>query len=116
MNKRYAALKLDPRERKAINAFSRRLRKVLGKQVVSVLLFGSKARGDFHKDSDTDIFILLRSKKNNADDKIAQVTAEILDDYDIVLSPVSYDRREREMNLAMHSFFFEAVMKEGIPI
>jgi predicted nucleotidyltransferase len=116
MTKKYSKIKLKPKERQAINAFSRRLKKLLGKQLVSILLFGSKARGDFHKHSDTDIFILVKNKKNNVNDKIAQVTADILDEYGILLSPVSYDLHEAEMNIRMHSFFFEEVQKEGIPI
>jgi predicted nucleotidyltransferase len=116
MMKRYSDIKLPTTERKAISAFSRRLKKLLGKQLVSVLLFGSKARGDYHKDSDTDIFILIKNKKNNANDKIAEATASVLDDYGILLSPVSYDLHEAELNIKMHSFFFEAVQKEGVPI
>ncbi len=49
-------------------------------------------------------------------DKIARVTADILDDYRILLSPVSYDLHEAEMNIKWHSFFFEEVQREGIPI
>lgn len=116
MRKKYSDIKLPTLERKAINAFSRRLKKMLGKQLVSILLFGSKARGNVHEDSDTDIFILVKNKKNNVNDKIAQVTADVLDDYGILLSPVSYDLHEAEMNIKMHSFFFEDVEREGIPI
>lgn len=116
MKKKYSETKLKPLERKAINAFSRRLKKLLGKQLVSLLLFGSKARGDARKDSDIDIFILVKDKKNDVNDKIAQATADILDDYGILLSPVSYDLREAEMNIKLHSFFFEEVQREGIPI
>ncbi len=116
MKKKFANVKLATSERKAINTFSRRLKKSLGKQLVSIVLFGSKARGDFDKESDTDIFILIKNKKNNANDKIAEVTAGVLDDFGILLSPVSYDLQEAEMNVKMHSFFFEAVEREGIPI
>ncbi len=114
--KKFSELKLLKNERAAILAFSRRLKKLLGKQRVSLLLFGSKARGDARKDSDIDIFILVKDKKNDVNDKIAQVTAEILDDYGILLSPVSYDLHEAEMNVKLHSFFFEEVQREGIPI
>lgn len=114
--KKYSEIRLKSQERKAINAFSRRLKKALGRQLVSVLLFGSKARGNVRKGSDIDIFILVKNKKNNVNDKIAQVTADVLDDYNILLSPVSYDMYEAQKNLKMGSFFFEAVEKEGIPI
>lgn len=84
--------------------------------MISVLLFGSKARGDFKEESDTDIFVLLKNKRNKVNDNIAEITAGVLDDYGILHSPVSYDVEEAEMNVRMHSFFFDAVEREGIPI
>jgi predicted nucleotidyltransferase len=114
--KRLGHIKLRDKERTAIIAFSRRLKKTLGKQLVSVLLFGSKARGDADKGSDIDVFILIKNKKNKVDDRIAEVTASVLNDYDVLISPVSYDLHEQQVNVRMHSFFFEAVEKEGIPI
>ncbi|MEK9136446.1 MAG: nucleotidyltransferase domain-containing protein [Bacteroidota bacterium] len=114
--KKYADIKLKPEERKALNAFSRRLKKALGRQLVSILLFGSKARGDFSEDSDIDVYILARRRSESTEAKISQVTADILDDYDILISPVSYDLYEEQKNLSMHSFFFEAVKREGIPL
>jgi predicted nucleotidyltransferase len=114
--RRLSQIKLDPRERKAINAFSRRLKKALGKQLVSVLLFGSKVRGDSHVESDIDVYVLVRRNSINVIDRIATVTADILNRYDILISPVSYDLHEERKNLELGSFFFEAVKKEGIPI
>ena len=114
--KKFSQIKLDSKERQAIRVFSRRLKKALGKQLVSVLLFGSKAKGESSRESDIDVFILIRRKSISAEDKIAFVTASILNDYDILISPVSYDLHEQEVNVRMHSFFFENVEKEGVPI
>ncbi|MDI6766052.1 MAG: nucleotidyltransferase domain-containing protein [Bacteroidota bacterium] len=114
--KRLSQLKLKPQEYKAINIFSKRLKKALGKQLISVQLFGSKARGDFHKDSDIDIYIVVREKSMKVRDKIFNIDTAIWDEYDVFLSPVVYSEYEERKNLEMHSFFFEAVQKEGIPI
>jgi predicted nucleotidyltransferase len=108
--------KLTPKERKAINAFSRRLKKALGKQLVSVLLFGSKARGESHKESDIDIFVLVRTKSSRVNEIVARISSDVWEHHDIVLSPVVYSMYEQEKNLSMHSFFFEAVQAEGIPL
>ena len=114
--KRLRDVKLAPVERKALHAFSRQLKESLGKRLVSLYLFGSKARGDFQKDSDLDVYILVRKKSGIVARKISKVTADVLDDYDVLVSPVSYDLREEEVNVRMRSFFFEAVRKEGIAI
>ena len=71
-------IKLKPNERKAINAFSRRLKKVLGKQLVSVLLFGSKARGDSRRESDIDVFVLVKTKSSRVNELVARITSDVL--------------------------------------
>lgn len=114
--KRISDIRLKPIERKAIKTFARRLRRSLGEQLVSVLLFGSKARGDYHKDSDIDIFVLLKRKTPREYEIISQTTVDIEEELGVVLSPVVYSVYEQERNLAMHSFFFEAVQSEGIPV
>lgn len=114
--KQFSRVKLKPDERKAIHAFSRRLRKSLGKQVLSVLLFGSKARGSSRRDSDIDIYILVKNNTMRVHDRVGSITANILDEYDILISPVVYDQHEERRNLELRSFFFEAVKAEGIPL
>lgn len=109
-------IKLKPNERKAINAFSRRLKKALGKQLVSVKLFGSKARGDSGRDSDIDLFVLIRNQTVSTLSKVAKVTSDVWWDYDVLLSPVMYDLEEQEKNIQMGSFFFRAVENEGVEI
>lgn len=109
-------IKLKPIERKAINAFSRRLKKALGRQLVSMKLFGSKARGDSKWNSDVHIFILIRKQTVTALSKVAKVASDIWWDYDVLLSTVTYDLEEQEKNTAMGSFFFEAIKNEGIRI
>ena len=114
--KKFSQLKLSASERKAIKEFSRRLKKSLGKKLVRILLFGSKVRGDFHEESDIDIYVIVREKTLSVLEKVAEMSADVWDEFDISLSPVVYSLFEEEKNLGMHSFFFEAVQKEGIPL
>ena len=44
---------------KIIQEFIDRVNKLLGKRVKKIILYGSYARGDFNKDSDIDIMILV---------------------------------------------------------
>lgn len=113
---RLSKSKLSPLERKAITAFSRRLKKLLGNQLLSIKLFGSKVRGDDHKDSDIDIYVLIRRQSITSLSKVARVTSAIWWDFDVLLSTVTFDLEEQAKNLAMHSFFFEAVEREGVRI
>ncbi len=109
-------IKLQPKEQKAIKSFSSNIKKLLGNQLISIQLFGSKARGDFNGGSDIDIFILIRKQTLSSIKKIAKVTSDTWWKYDILLSPVMYDIEEYRKNLGMHSFFFESIQNEGISL
>ncbi len=52
--------RLTPDERVGLATFVARLRQRYGDDLLRVRLFGSKARGDFHEESDFDLLIVLR--------------------------------------------------------
>ncbi len=112
--KKLSQININTKERKAISLFAQRLKKSLGNQLVSVQLFGSKVRGDSKKDSDIDIYIIVKEKSSKIHDKISEIDADILDQFGVLLSPVVYSVYEEKKNLEMHSFFFESVRREGI--
>ena len=51
---------LDAEVQDSLALFIERLREAEGDNLLSVVLFGSMARGDYDAESDTDVFILLR--------------------------------------------------------
>jgi predicted nucleotidyltransferase len=103
-------------EKKVIKSFAEKLRKDIGDEIVKIVLFGSKVRGDFDRESDIDIFVLVKEKTQDLRDKIGDITADYIYDYDIPLSPVLYDIDEYNQNTKLGSFFFENVEKEGVSI
>jgi predicted nucleotidyltransferase len=105
---------LNQLEKNTIHSFVEELKRRLGNEVVNIVLFGSKIRGDFNEESDIDIFILVRKKTPEIRDKIGDLTADYIFDYNIPLSPVVYDLFEYQKNKELGSFFFENVEKEGI--
>ncbi len=50
---------LDGVTKRTLRDFVERLKKAEGDNLAQVALFGSRARGDFDEDSDTDVFVLL---------------------------------------------------------
>jgi len=107
---------LSRAERRVVRSFAEELRNRLGDEIVKIILFGSRIRGDFGKESDIDIFILLREKTPDIRDKVGDLTADYIFDHDIPLSPVLYDLYEYQQNKELGSFFFENVEKEGISL
>jgi predicted nucleotidyltransferase len=102
-------------ERKAIKSFVKELKDKLGNEIIAIRIFGSKVRGDFEKDSDIDIFILVK-RKGDIRDEISDIAAEYFFTYNVPLAPVVYSLLEYEKNRELGSFFFEQVEKEGVAL
>jgi predicted nucleotidyltransferase len=107
---------LNKTEREVIGSFVKELRGKLGDEILSIHLFGSKARGDFLEDSDIDIFVLVREKTPDVRGKLAEITTDYDIEYGLPLSIVLYDLFEYGKNKELGSFFFESVEREGIAL
>ena len=62
-------------KREIIMSFARKVRRILGKNLKQVILYGSYARGDYTEDSDIDIMVLTTL----TDKEIEQIETEIYD-------------------------------------
>ncbi len=103
-------------EKEIVESFAEDLRNTLGNEIIKIVLFGSRTRGNFREESDIDIFILVREKTSDIIDKVGDLTADYVFNGDIPLSPVFYDLFEYQKNKELGSFFFEKVEKEGISL
>lgn len=106
---------LNKTERNVIKSFVKELKKTVGDDIIDIRLFGSKVRGDFVKDSDIDIFVLVK-RKGKIRDRISDIAADYFYEYNVPLAPVVYSVFEYEKNRELGSFFFEQVEREGIPL
>lgn len=98
-------------------SFAKDVKDKLGNDIITIKLFGSKVRVDFNKDSDIDLFILVRIRKKGVlRNKISDISADYIYDYDIPLATVVYSKYEYEKNKELGSFFLENVEKEGIEL
>ncbi len=90
----------------------------LGRRVVPkdsrLMLFGSRARGDFRPESDWDLLILLNKDKISANDydTISYPFAELGWEIGEMIHPIIYTQSEWERK--SFSPFYKNVMKEGI--
>lgn len=73
------------------------LKNQLGDKLISVILYGSRARGEDWKESDMDLFLLMKKKPGYFSpeaDVIFEITDKYLDRDNIYVSPVTYGLRE----------------------
>lgn len=62
------------------------LKTLCGDQILKMVLFGSRARGDYDEDSDIDIALIVRGLTPKLKDKILEEIAEFELEHDVVLS------------------------------
>lgn len=101
---------------KALREFKRRLLLVLGKDVLELKLFGSQTRGNFKKDSDIDVLIVLRSLSPKKEDFIIDLTCQILFDFGVVISPHIYSKKEYSYLNHLPSVFMQILKREALPL
>jgi len=74
--------------------YSGRLRERLGANLKKVILFGSRARGDFNEGSDYDFAVILGRRDKQVRDIITEVEVEFLNKYDKLSASLVYDETE----------------------
>ena len=94
-------------EKRAVNELKDFLKELLGGNLVGMKLYGSRATGDFDRDSDIDIAIVVRgltgSVRNRIFKKVADIEVEhLLPLSTLVLSEQEFNRlKSRERRIAL---------------
>lgn len=107
---------LTPQEKKAVNKFKKQVLQTLGQEVISFLLFGSRARGEGTEDSDVDILVLLKKWDRQDHDKVIDIASDLFLEFEINISPLVMSQvqfqelNERELLLARE------IKADGYPI
>lgn len=93
-------------------------RSVFGDSLVSVLLYGSYARGDYNEYSDVDIAAIVKGERLDLQKKLETVwdkADEIGLEYDVIISPTVIPEDEFNKYLSS-SGYYKNIVKEGICI
>jgi predicted nucleotidyltransferase len=102
---------LTREERWAVDAFVRALQQQYPDRIQDVILFGSKARGEGHPDSDIDILILVDDDDWRFSHAVSRLAARISLNYDVLLGPRVIRQARWQLSL-LHP----TVSSEGIPL
>jgi predicted nucleotidyltransferase len=92
------------------------LKSFLGEQLVSIVLFGSMARGDYHDASDIDVAIIVRGLTRRLKGRILDEVAELELEHHTPLSALVFSEEEfnhlkkRERRIALD------IEREGISL
>lgn len=104
---------LTPVEREALRRFKTALEALLGDDLVSLRLFGSRARGEGTAESDLDVLVLVRAKDPASCRRIVEAALDVDLAHDVNLAPTILTVAEYELNRQYHTPFYRNVEAEG---
>ena len=107
---------LTDTEQQALAALIQRLYASYGSRIRSVVLFGSKARGDAGPDSDIDVLVVLSDDDPYLCSSIRRLAARVSLEYDLLFSVRAMGRSHWE-RLARYRFsLYHAIQSDGIDL
>jgi len=101
-------------EKAALDELKKVLRERYG--VTSVVVYGSKARGDDSPDSDIDVMIVLEDYTPEREAAVDETVYEINLAHDCLISVVIFGRQELEEGPLGESPLYKRILAEGVPL
>jgi predicted nucleotidyltransferase len=80
-------LKLTESEHAALRAFVDWVRGRFGTRLREIALFGSRARGEGHEESDLDVLVVIDDLTSREAREIAHQCGDVLTEHDVLISP-----------------------------
>ena len=103
-------------KREIIVSFARKVRKILGKNLKQVILYGSYARGDYNSSSDVDVMILVKMSDNEIkkiENQVYDLAFDIELDTGVDISPIIKNEEQYEYWLDTLPFY-KNIHEEGV--
>ena len=101
-----------PYEKQILETFANLVRKKVS--LNSIVLFGSRARGDSESDSDMDVLVIVNDLTEKDEDYISECAWEAGFESGVVVVPVVFSRVEWENGPERYSLLAEAVKLDGV--
>ncbi|MCP1102247.1 putative nucleotidyltransferase [Aequitasia blattaphilus] len=101
-----------------LEQYVERLVEIYESHLKSVILYGSYARGDYSKDSDIDIMLLLDLTDMELKEyrhQLSELTYDFLMDYDVDIKPIAKNIDHFEKWISAYPFYYN-VREEGVSL
>lgn len=109
---------LSKREKTALEEIKNRLVKKYGNRLLLLKLYGSKARGDSHTDSDIDLLAVVKRDSLKIRDEFFEETYEVMSKYDFKFLICLAVMGENEFQIYKNGNFslYRNITREGIEL
>ena len=105
---------LSDLENKVLHGFIKYLTNLYPEQIVSIELFGSKARGYAQHDSDIDILIIVKDRNSIDRNKIYDYVLDAELNHGIDISLKIYNKDDFDQLVKLNVPFVSNIQKEGV--
>ena len=107
---------LTERERRAVDAFARRVRERFGSRISRIILYGSKTRGEATADSDIDVLVLMDLDDRRVSDAICEEVTSVGLETGVFVSIVTDSVAHFETSRCQGEPFARSVTADGVPL
>ncbi len=107
---------LTTTEQQALERFKTALRSLLGDNLLSLRLFGSRVRGEGTEESDLDVLVLGREEDRALCRCIVEESLEVDLTYGTNLAPTILSAEEYQENKEHQTPFYRNVERESLPL
>lgn len=103
-------------EQQALARFRDALQSLLGENLLSLRLFGSRARGEGTEESDLDVLVLVKKKDRDLCRRIVEESLEVDLAYGTNLAPTVLSADEYRQNQEYGTPFYRNIEREGVSL
>lgn len=109
--------RLSPQERRLAEEFARRVRRRFGDRLLEMRVFGSRARGEAHEESDLDIWVLLDRAGWDELKQVSGIATDFVLEQELpVIAPLVMGRDQYERLVSLERLLTREIARDGIPL
>lgn len=109
-------MKLTRQEQAWLDAYKRELGERYPGTVARMLVYGSKARGEGHAESDLDVLLIVKNNAGGLKRELRRIGYLLAATSDVLPSILAYTENEWESRKKSGSAFRRAVERDAVPI
>lgn len=107
---------LPEKDRQMVLAFIKKVQQHFAGQVISVILFGSRARGEAEPDSDMDLLVVLSKVDPDIQREVHNLAADVWLEYGTFLSTLVWSREHWRKVKGLQTSLFHNIHRDGIEL
>ena len=107
---------LSTDEQAALAEFIAQAQDQFPRRILSITLFGSKARGDADAESDVDLLLLVDEESKTLRSELWRIASDLSLEHNVVLSVRVYAQTRWAASRRMRLPLYRAIVADGIPL